>query len=371
VKDRDLFYIRECLALARKGAGSVSPNPMVGALVVKNGKVIGRGYHQRFGEAHAEVNAIRNATASPEGATLYVSLEPCSFTGKTPPCTDLIIRSKIKRVVAAMKDPNPRVSGKGILQLQKAGIEVTCGIAEREAQALNESFTKFINTQEPFVALKIAQTLDGKIADKNARSKWITNEKSRRYVHQLRGEYDAVLVGAGTVHHDNPSLTVREVAGRNPVRVIVDGNFSVPEKATMFRDGAARTIVYINSKRSKKYAAKRDRLEKNGIEIVEFPGSTTGAISLTKILRHLGSEGIASVLVEGGAATFSHLIEQGQVDKYYIFIAPKLIGQGLDAFGNVKSKSLRNAVALQNVSVTSFGEDTLLQGYPEKKAKKR
>ncbi|MBI3192960.1 MAG: bifunctional diaminohydroxyphosphoribosylaminopyrimidine deaminase/5-amino-6-(5-phosphoribosylamino)uracil reductase RibD, partial [Ignavibacteriae bacterium] len=236
MKNFDIKYIKQCLTLARKGAGSVSPNPMVGCVIVKNGKVIGTGYHQKFGEPHAEVHAINSAKESVNGATVYVNLEPCNYFGKTPPCTKLLIKSKIKRVVVGMLDPNLKVSGKGINQLQKAGIEVIAGVLEDEAKKLNEAFTKYIQTNRPFVTLKIAQTLDGKIADKNRKSQWITGAASLKYVHQLRVENDAVLVGAGTIKADDSLLTVREVEGRNPIRIIIDGNFNVSEDARIFHD---------------------------------------------------------------------------------------------------------------------------------------
>lgn len=362
--EHDQQYMRQCITLARNGAGSVSPNPMVGAVLVNDGNIIGKGYHQRFGEAHAEVNAINNATESVRGATLYVNLEPCCYTGKTPPCTELIISSGIRRVVIGMKDPNPRVSGKGMKKLQQAGIEVTVGVLEDEAKLLNEAFTKYVRTKTPFVALKIAQTLDGKVADNNGKSQWITEKEARRYVHQLRSEYDAVVVGATTIKEDNPALTVRDVVGRNPVRVIIDGNFSVPEDAKVFNDSAASTLLFISGKRSRKQIEKKLKLEKKKIEIIEMPDPVPGYMSLEAILHELGERGIASVLVEGGATLFSYFLEQKQADKLYVFIAPKILGQGLDVFAQMSSKLLgSDEIKVKDISFRQLQNDLLIEGY--------
>ncbi|MBI5214893.1 MAG: bifunctional diaminohydroxyphosphoribosylaminopyrimidine deaminase/5-amino-6-(5-phosphoribosylamino)uracil reductase RibD [Ignavibacteriae bacterium] len=363
MKNFDIKYIKQCLSLARKGAGSVSPNPMVGCVIVKNGKVIGTGYHQKFGEAHAEVNAINSARESVSGATVYVNLEPCNYFGKTPPCTKLLIKSKIKRVVVGMLDPNPKVSGKGIKQLQKAGIEVEFGLLEDETKKLNEAFTKYILTNRPFVTLKIAQTLDGKIADRNRKSKWITGEESLHHVHQLRAEYDAVLVGAGTIKADDSLLTVRQVQGRNPVRVILDGNFSLSEDAKIFHDTSAKTLLFTSKMRGRKQNDKKSYLESLGVEIIEMPDPVPGYMSLENILKVLGEKGIASLLVEGGATTFSHFLERNLADKMMCFIAPKILGQGLNVFEELPKRLLGNEIKLQDVSVRAIGSDFLIESY--------
>ncbi len=363
MKNADKKYTRQCFALARKGAGSVSPNPMVGCVIIKNGKVIGTGYHQKFGEAHAEVYAINNATESVKGATVYVNLEPCNYFGKTPPCTKLLIASKVKRVVVGMLDPNPKVSGKGIKQLQKAGIEVVTDVLEDEAKQLNEVFTKYILTNRPFVTLKVAQTLDGKIADRNKRSQWITGRESIKVAHQLRAEYDAVLVGAGTIKADDSLLTVREVKGRNPVRIIIDGNFTVPEDAKIFQEPSAKTMLFIGEKRTRKQNDKKSRLADTGIEIIEMPDPVAGYLSLENILKVLGERGIASVLVEGGATTFSHFLERNLADKILFFIAPKILGQGLNTFEHLSTKLLGNEITLKNVSFRQIEQDFFIEGY--------
>ena len=361
--ETDEQYMRECFSLAHRGAGYVSPNPMVGAVIVKDGAVIGTGYHQKFGEPHAEVHAIISATGGVEGATVYVNLEPCNYTGKTPPCTELLIASKVRRVVVGMKDPNPRVSGKGLKQLQQAGIEVTFGVLEEEAKKLNEVFVKYIRHKIPFVALKIAQTLDGKVADMNGKSQWITDKEARQFVHRLRAEYDAIMVGAKTVIEDNPSLNVREVEGRNPIRVIVDGNFSVPAEAKVFNDNTAKTILFIGSKRFRKQIDKKLKLESKGISIVEMPDPVPGYMAFDTILKELGKQGIASILVEGGATTFSHFVEQRQADKAYIFISPKIFGQGLSVFEQISSRLLGNEIRLKDITFHQLQQDVLLEGY--------
>lgn len=352
----------ECLHLAQKGGGYVSPNPMVGAVLVKNGKVIGRGYHKYFGGPHAEVNAIRSASTSVAGATLYVNLEPCNFYGKTPPCTDLIIKSKIKKVIVGTLDPNPFVAGKGVRQLRKNGIEVVTGVLEQECRKLNEAFFKFITTHLPFVTLKIAQTLDGKIADITGKSKWLTNKKSRTIVHTLRSQYDAVLVGAGTVNKDNPQLTVRNVKGRNPLRVIIDRHFTVNPNAKVF-SGESPTIIFTSERQLRKNRTKGMKLEKRGVEIIPMNDSKNGAYNLKKVLSTLGSRGIASVLVEGGATIFSMFLDQQLADKLIIFIAPKIFGGGLPAFSKLHPKRLGKEIQVSNISVQKIDDDVLIEAY--------
>jgi diaminohydroxyphosphoribosylaminopyrimidine deaminase/5-amino-6-(5-phosphoribosylamino)uracil reductase len=352
----------ECLHLAQKGAGYVSPNPMVGAVLVKNGRVIGRGYHKQFGGRHAEVNAIRSAKTSVAGSTLYVNLEPCNFHGKTPPCTDLIIASRIKKVVIGTLDQNPRVRGKGVSQLRNHGIEVITGVLEDDCKKLNEKFIKYIRTQIPFITLKIAQSLDGKIADITGTSQWITNEKSRTVVHKLRSQYDAVLVGAGTVIKDNPELTVRHVKGRNPLRVIIDSHFSTNINAKVF-SRKSKTIIFTSKKQFRKHRRKRNSFEKKGIEIIPMDDSKNGAYNLNRVLSILGSKGVASVLVEGGATIFSLFLEQKLTDKVLFFVAPKIYGDGLSAFRNLIPKKHGNELQLSLASVQQIGNDVLIEGY--------
>ncbi len=363
--DLDEFYIAECLALAVKGAGYVSPNPMVGAVIVKNGRIISRGYHQKFGEAHAEVHALSNARGKVRGATLYVNLEPCNFYGKTPPCTDAVISSGISRVVVGTIDQNPMVAGGGIRRLGRAGISVTVGVLEEECRKLNESFFKFVRKHTPFVTLKVAQTLDGKIADKNGASKWITNRMSRTLVHQMRSRYDAVLVGAGTVHADDPQLTVRQVKGRNPVRVILSRSLDISPDAKVF-SGPGRTLLFTDPQAARRRGARIRELIRRGTEIIDIAAHRNGKFPIPKILESLGQRGIASVLVEGGASTYSAFLHQGCVDKVLFFVAPKIVGNGLDAFGELSGRVLGKGVEFTNISSWNLDGDILIEAYVKK-----
>lgn len=352
----------ECLALARKGAGRVSPNPMVGCVIVKGGRVIGRGFHARIGGPHAEVNAIRSASNSARGATLFVNLEPCNIHGRTPPCADLIIKSGIGRVVIGTRDPNPLVAGRGIRLLRRHGVKVTVGVLEEECRRFNEFFFKFITTRLPFVTLKVAQSLDGKIARKRGRSRWITGLKSRTYVHALRSQYDAVLVGAGTVKLDDPRLTVRHVRGRNPIRIVLDGRFRVPESAAVLRpsqEGAA--ILVVNQKSLRSHAAKAERLRMKGVVILGLDGDPAGRLPLNTLLRVLGSREIASVLVEGGASLFTSFVRERLCDKLLLFVAPAIFGGGLEPFTLLGRRE--SPVTLHDLSVMTLGRDALIEGY--------
>jgi diaminohydroxyphosphoribosylaminopyrimidine deaminase / 5-amino-6-(5-phosphoribosylamino)uracil reductase len=361
----DASFMMECLSLAQQGAGTVSPNPMVGCVIVKNGKVIGHGYHKAFGGPHAEVHAFRSAKSSARGATLYVNLEPCNYYGKTPPCTDLIIKNGISRVVIGMLDPNPRVAGNGVRQLRKAKIKVDVGILQSEGTRLNESFTKYITTGVPFVTVKIAQTLDGFIADANGKSKWITNEESRTLVHTLRAQTDAVLVGAQTVISDNPLLTVRDVKGRNPVRIVLDGKFSIPENASILNDSNA--IIIVSTSSAKRFPVKKEKLMKKGIKVIDLPANRNGVIPTGSILRELGSLGISSVLVEGGSSVFSQFLRERTADKVLAFIAPKLFGRGLHAVAELENLSYNNYIHLTDVCSWNMNGDVLIEGYLKKK----
>ncbi len=360
----DELYMMRALSLARRGAGNVSPNPMVGAVIVKNGKIIGEGFHKKFGGPHAEVMAIRSCKRSVKGATLYVNLEPCNFFGKTPPCTDLIIASGISRVVVGMQDPNPLVSGNGIAQLRKAGIKVQSGILESECRALNEHFIKYITTGLPFVTLKIAQTLDGKIADTSGMSKWITNNDSRAFVHHLRSMHDAVLIGAGTVLKDNPELTVRQTKGRNPLRIVLDGHFKTRPHFKIFHNQRVTPTVLITTHRSlKRFPSKKKALERQKVIIFSFDSHASKNISLHDILPVLGSAGLSSVLVEGGAEIFSRFMDEHVVDKAIFIIAPKVLGKGLDVFKNMAPKPLGNEIKAGATIVHQCGHDTIIEAH--------
>ena len=358
--------MHRCLKLAKNGRGNTNPNPLVGCVIVKNGMIIGEGYHKKFGEAHAEVNAIRSALENVEGSEVYVNLEPCSFYGKTPPCTDLLIEKRIKKVYVAMLDPNPRVNGNGVKKLRDAGIEVEVGLLQEDAQQLNEAFTKFITKKLPFVTLKIAQSLDGKIALRNGKSKYITSEESLKKVHELRAEHAAVLVGAGTVKSDNPELTVRLAEGRHPARIILDGNLSLPIDSKVFSDGKIRTILFYSARSEKVSKSARRKLEiwKNqGVETYPLRTGPNGKITVHAVLKKTAELGIASLLVEGGTSVFSQFIKSGLADKLHLFVAPKILGDGKGFADEIELKNLSQAVKLRKVEVTQIGDDQLITGY--------
>lgn len=337
-----------------------SPNPMVGAVLVNNGRVISEGYHKRAGTAHAEVIAIEKAGMNAAGSTLYVSLEPCCHKDKrTPPCTEKIIATGIKRVVIAMKDPNPRVSGRGIEELRKAGIEVVSGIVEEKARRLNECYIKYITSHLPFVILKVAMTLDGKIATPEGESKWITGEKARKEVHGLRGKVDALLTAIGTIRADDPQLTCRTGRMKSPTRIILDPHIEINLDANVLTCPPS-TILVAREGSSRK---KREQLQAiKGVSIIEHTGSR---VDLQWLMQRLGTMGIVSVLVEGGSSLASSCLEAGIVDKVIFYIAPKIIGgeKSLPAVGGKDFRSLQHAHVLTRSAVRRLGDDFVIEGY--------
>lgn len=349
-------YMKRALMLARRARGRTSPNPMVGAVLVKGGRIIAEDYHRKPGTPHAEALAIEKAGPSAKGATLYVSLEPCSHTEKrTPPCADAIIKAGIKRVVAAMSDPNPRVSGTGIRKLEEAGIDVSVGVLEDEARKLNEAYIKYITTGRPFVILKTAMTLDGKIATPTGESKWITGEKSRRLVHRLRGSVDAILTAVGTVKADDPELTARVRGGKNPARVVIDPLLESPLKARVFKCPPETILVTSTT------SGKLNKLIKSGVKVITYKGK----LELSWLLQELGSMGITSVLLEGGSSLNGHALMEGVVDKVMYFIAPKIIGgaKSYPAVGGSDFRPLDKALRLKDMKARRVGEDILVEGY--------
>jgi diaminohydroxyphosphoribosylaminopyrimidine deaminase/5-amino-6-(5-phosphoribosylamino)uracil reductase len=350
------------LRLARKGLGFVSPNPLVGAVVVRGGRIVGRGYHARFGGPHAEVVALTEAGDAANGATLYVTLEPCAHHGKTPPCVDAIVEAGVARVVVGMRDPNPLVNGKGIEALNRRGISVTVGVREEECRRLNESYVKYITTGLPFVALKIAQSLDGKIATATGHSKWISCKQARAFVRRLRAQYDAVLVGAGTVRTDDPALTPLDKAGPIPKRVVVDDQLGIPLDARLLTDDyATKTIVVTSTLASPE---KVRRIEERGAKVVCLDAGEDGRIPFLKLWQKLGELQIASVLVEGGQQVFTEALLSGQTDRLWVFVAPKLLGKGLDAFGDLGVSNVNAAIELVDVSLRKMGTTFLLTARP-------
>lgn len=363
----DLDYMKSVLRLAAKGRGQTSPNPMVGAIIVNKNRVIGKGYHRKAGTPHAEILALREAGERARGSAIYVNLEPCCHRDKkTPPCTDAIIQSGIKKVVLGMIDPNPKVSGKGIRVLKNAGIEIATGILEEESRRLNEAYIKYITTGQPFVILKIASSLDGKIATASGESKWITGEQSRKMVHRLRSEVDAVMVGVGTVLKDDPMLNVRLVKGENPHRVILDPHLKIPLNAKFLNiepKGSSNAKTYIvtttDSPEDKAIA-----LKKMGIEII-YADSKDGYIDPALLIKELGKLGITSIVIEGGSETNAKALSSGIVDKVLIFLSPKIIG-GHNSKGAVGGKSphrLSDALMLRDIKVKRSGKDILIEGY--------
>ncbi len=336
---------------------------MVGCVIVKNGRVVAKGYHRKFGGPHAERFALKRAGFAARGATMYVNLEPCSYYGKTPPCVDAVIRSGTREVIVATKDPNPLVSGRGIAALRRAGVRVVFGVLQKEASELNEKFFKFVRTGVPFVALKVAQTLDGKIASPDGRSRWITSPEARRLVHQLRSEHDAVLVGAGTVMTDDPQLTVRHVRGRNPVRVIIDGRLRSRLGAKVFRvKGGTSTKLFVSTAAARTKTRKVAALRGMGVEVIPLP-AIRWHISLRHVVRELGKRNIASILVEGGREMFTGFLRSRLVDKAYVFTAPRILGEGIAAFGGLGRSTMARSSMMKKSSLQSVGQDTLFIGY--------
>lgn len=357
-------FMARALELAAQAKGRTSPNPMVGALVVKDGRVLAAGYHQKAGTPHAEVIALEQAGPAARGATLYVTLEPCSHFGRTPPCVNKIIAAGIKEVVVAMVDPNPQVNGRGIKMLREAGIKVTVGVLQKEAEKLNEAFIKYITTHRPFVALKWAMTLDGKIATVTGDAKWISNSISRAYVHRLRDEYDAILVGINTVLRDNPSLTTRLAGkkGKDPLRIILDSSLRVPLDANVVNlESPAPTIICCAAKADKE---KISRLEEKGVIIWQLPGSA-GRLDLSSLLDRLGEREVTSLLVEGGGTVIESFLRQRLADKLYCFIAPKIVGGEL-AKTPVEGEgvqSMAEAYQLTELNFENMAGDLLVTGY--------
>jgi diaminohydroxyphosphoribosylaminopyrimidine deaminase/5-amino-6-(5-phosphoribosylamino)uracil reductase len=363
--DLDEKYMRLALRLAKRGLGKTSPNPMVGAVVVNKKRIVGQGYHHRAGEPHAEVLALQEAGASARGATLYLNLEPCNHFGKTPPCTRAILEAGIKRVVVGMKDPNPLVEGRGIRLLRKAGIRVEVGTMEKECRALNAPFRKFITTQRPFVILKIAASLDGKVATRSGDSRWITSEVSRHYVHRLRQNLDAVMVGIGTVLQDDPLLTVR-IPGvkrpRHPLRVIVDSGLRIPFTAQLVRTADQYPTLVATTKEAP--SSRRRRLAKAKVEVVVIRSNAGGQVNLKALMENLAKRGVTSILLEGGPTLNAGALQEGLVDRLLFFFAPKIIGGGKapPAVGGEGVQKIMDAKAVKILRTRRMGPDLLVEG---------
>lgn len=370
--DADRRFMERAIELAWQGRGWTSPNPMVGAVVVKDDQIVGEGFHPQAGKPHAEIFALDAAGPEAQGATLYISLEPCAHHGRTPPCVNRVLESGVSRVVIAVEDPNPLVAGKGIQKLRAAGLDVSVGVMADEATDLNERFFKYIRTKRPFVAIKTGMSLDGKIATASGESQWITNATSRNYVQILRATYDAIMVGVNTVVQDNPRLTCRLPGGRQPIKIVVDSMARSPLNANIFTKPAtgllrSNTIICVSSK------APEDRvraLREAGAEILVCPDSGYSVdthIDLAKLMVLLGKREITSILLEGGGTINAAALDAGIVDKVYCFVAPKIIG-GVGAPTMVEGSGvtlLEEAVQLYHMRCTPMDGDLLIEAYTQ------
>lgn len=368
IRERDDRYMSLALRLAEKGRGTASPNPMVGAVVVKNGRIVGQGFHRRPGRPHAEILALRQAGPRARSATLYVTLEPCCHRAKrTPPCVPEVVRSGVSRVVIGMRDPNPSVSGRGAAALRRAGLAVTLDVAREEAEEQNHAYRHWIKTKRPYVTLKAGMSLDGQIATASGESRWITGEQSRRDVHRLRSRMDAVLVGVGTVLRDNPSLTARSGARlntltpRQPLRIVVDSRLRIPLKARiLLQQHRAKTIVATTRAAS---SSRQSTLRRRGIETITCP-AVCGRVSLPDLLNELGRRGVTSLLLEGGSELNGAMVRAGLVQRVRLYVAPTLLG-GDDAKGVIGGKSparLAQALTLRRRWIRPCGGDIVVEG---------
>ncbi len=362
MQDTDTHYMQMALGLAANGRGFTSPNPMVGAVIVRDGEVVGKGWHEFAGGPHAEVNAIADAGNLSQGATLYVTLEPCHHHGRTPPCTEAILAAGISRVVVAMTDPNPRVTGGGNTFLLANGIDVTTGICEADARQLNRFFIKHAQTGRPYVILKSAATLDGRIATRTGDSKWVTGAAARTRGHELRHEVDGVMVGVNTIKADDPSLTTRleHTRGIDPIRIVLDTRLTIPENSKVLQGGAASDTLIITGN----YADddRRQRLSAQGVRIIETP-VRDGRIDLALLMDRLGAMDITSLLVEGGGQVAAAMLNAGLVDRICFFFAPKILGgEGISMCSGPGPEKMADAIRIDNMEIHRLGDDILIEG---------
>ncbi len=358
------FFMRMALEEAAKGLGRTSPNPVVGAVLVKGGRIIARGHHRKAGTAHAEVVALEAAGTRARGADLYTTLEPCDHYGRTPPCSQAILDAGVRRVITASADPNPQVNGKGVARLRRAGVQVLTGVLQDEADKLNRPFFKAMRTGLPYVTLKAAVTLDGKLATATGDSRWVTGEAARAWVHRLRDQVDVILVGTNTVRLDNPQLTTRLSGGggKDPLRVVVDSHLRLSPKLTIFTQRSpARTVVATVEDPA---IRKAKRLLSTGAEVWQFPARKDGRVELEALLRRLAQEGLNHVLVEGGAEMYGSFLREELADELALFVAPKLIGgEGLSWTGSLGVKQMAKALEVRPLSFEQVGEDLLIRAY--------
>lgn len=356
------YYMGLAINLARKGIGKVNPNPMVGAVIVKDNKIVGTGYHEKYGGKHAEINAIENSKESLNGSTMYVNLEPCSHFGKTPPCVDKIIESKINKVVIASVDPNPLVQGKGVKKLRDAGIEVKVGVLDEENKKLNEVFLKYIKNKKPFVVMKVAMSLDGKIATTTGQSKWISCDESRRYVHKLRSEVMSILVGINTVIKDNPMLDCRLENGKNPIRIIVDTTLKIPIDSKIVSSSKLIRTIVVTTKHANINVMKL--LEDKGVEILTV-NLKNNLVDLKEMINKLGELNIDSILIEGGSSLNFSAVNENIVDKIQVYVAPIILGgeSSKTPIGGQGVDDIKEAFKLHKLEYKQVGSDILIEGY--------
>jgi len=354
-------YMKRALGLARRGLGKTSPNPVVGAIIVRDERVIGEGYHHRYGGAHAEVNALRSAHEQVRDATIYVTMEPCCrYERKVPSCLETIIESGVRRVVVGTLDPHPEVNGKGVRTLYRSGIETSMGVLEEACRKVNEMYFKYIQTGMPFVTLKFAQTLDGRIATATGSSQWISSDASLKLAHRLRGINDVILIGIGTLLKDDPRLTVRLARGTSPIRVIADSKLRIPLDSRVLQEqDIAPTIIATTPKANE---SKRSSLMNMGIEVMEVAADSEQRVDLEDLFLKLGRRGISSVLVEGGSGIITSILSRGLADKLVVAVAPKILGKGIEAVGNLGISEIGGCVNLASVRIYRKGMDLILEG---------
>ena len=361
----DEKYMRLAMQLAGNAIGRTSPNPLVGAVIVKDNRVVGCGWHRKAGTPHAEVHALNQAGELAQGADVYVTLEPCAHYGKTPPCSKALVEAKVKNVYGGLLDVNPKVAGKGFKILEDAGIHVEYGFLQDELRKQNEVFFKWIEHKKPFIVLKAAMTLDGKIATATGQSKWITNETSRAYGYKLRDIYDGIMVGINTVIEDNPMLTARVDGGKNPIRIVVDSSLRIDINANVVQDKSAKTIIATTDKADKDKILK---LEAQDVDVIVVDKDENDIVDIEKLLDILGQQNICSILVEGGATLSGSFVARKLVDKVYFFIAPKIVG-GKEAKTPVAGTGILNlqeALALKDIQIEKLEEDVLIIGRVDK-----
>ncbi len=355
--DFDVLMMQRCLELAQRAAGKTTPNPLVGSVIVKDGKIIGEGFHPGVGQPHAEVFALRDAGEAAQGATVYVNLEPCNHYGRTPPCSEALIKAKVGKVVAGMVDPDPRVAGGGIDKLRKAGIEVVVGVEEKACRQLNEAFIHRITKKQPFGILKYAMTLDGKIAATGGHSAWVTSKASRHLVHQVRSTCDAVIIGGNTVRKDNPNLTTHGVTEHNPLRVVMSRSLDLPRECNLWNIDIAPTLIFTENNNNS--SLQKELIDK-GVEII-----TVAALTPKIVMEHLYQKELSKVLWECGGTLAAKAIADGTVQKVMAFIAPKIIG-GISApspVGELGLSKMTDALRLKDVEVKAIAQDILIEGY--------